>query len=102
MHADNKQASIGISIEHNDSAMRELYFDQMLELKSLLHEALSEEWEWYRHKTDPNGRVVASVFKAVTGVSVFERDDWPQLISFFKPRIIALDAFWENARYSFD
>lgn len=102
MHADNKLASIAISIEHNDAAMRDLYFDQMLELQTLFHEAVDEKWEWHRSTTGPNGRVVASVSKAISGVSVFNRDDWPDLISFFKPRIIALDTFWENARYSFD
>jgi hypothetical protein len=27
-----------------------------------------------------------------------DRTQWPALISFFKPRIIALDAFWETYR----
>ncbi len=29
-------------------------------------------------------------------------EQWHDLIAFFKPRIIALDAFWTDAKYSFD
>jgi hypothetical protein len=35
-------------------------------------------------------------------VSVFRKEDWPQMISFFKPRLIALEAFWTQARYAFE
>ncbi len=38
----------------------------------------------------------------VTDVSIFNKEDWPQLISFFKQRIIALDQFWSMAQYGFD
>ncbi|RYZ23162.1 MAG: DUF4268 domain-containing protein, partial [Chitinophagaceae bacterium] len=33
---------------------------------------------------------------------IFRREDWPELISFFKPRIVALDAFWSEAKYFFE
>jgi hypothetical protein len=45
---------------------------------------------------------VSRIYKEITGVSVFNKDHWPDLISFFKPRIIALDSFWENAKYGFE
>ena len=52
--------------------------------------------------TASDGKIVTKICKAIAGVSVLNRGDWPELISFFKQRMIALDAFWENARYSFD
>jgi hypothetical protein len=36
------------------------------------------------------------------GVSIFNKEDWPKLISFFKPRIVALDEFWNMVKYSFE
>ena len=102
MEADNKSASIAISIEHTDAGIRELYFEQLLELQLMLHESLGEAWDWLPNATDANGRPVSRVVAEIRNVSVFNKDDWPELISFFKPRIIALDAFWENARYSFE
>jgi hypothetical protein len=102
METGNKSAAIYISIEHNDREIQQMYFEQFLELKSLLHDALDENWDWQLHVSDEHGKVVSRIYKETLGVSVFNREHWPELISFFKPRIIALDAFWEDARYSFE
>jgi hypothetical protein len=101
MDAGKKSATISISLEHRDPGIQELYFQQFQEYKTLLHTTLGEEWEWQLHTTD-DGKVISRIFKSVSGVSVFNKDHWPDLISFFKPRIIALDSFWEDARYGFE
>jgi hypothetical protein len=94
-------AAISISIEHNDSGIRELYFEQFLELKLVLHDTLDEEWDWQREAII-NGKMISRIVNELPATSVLNKDQWPWLISFFKPRIIALDSFWENAKYSFD
>jgi len=102
MDAGKKSAAIFISMEHRDPGIRELYFEQFRELKMLLRAALQEEWEWQLNVPIGGGKVISRIYKEVSGISVFNKDHWPELISFFKPRIIALDSFWENARYSFE
>ena len=102
MDVNQKHAIICIAIEHTDPGIRELYFEQFLELKELLHTALEEEWEWQLHANVAEDKIVSRIYKEMSGVSVFNKDQWPDLISFFKPRIIALDGFWENAKYSFN
>ena len=100
MDAGPKSAVISVSMEHADPSIQELYHEQFLEFKSLLHETLQEEWDWQLH-VPSDGKLISSISKQLSGVSVFNKDHWPELISFFKPRIIALDSFWENAKYSF-
>lgn len=102
MEADKKQASIAIELNHPDAGIQELFFEQFTELQHILHDSLGEEWEWDLHTADENGKIVSRIYKEIKGVSVFNQDNWPELISFFKPRIIALDEFWSNAMYSFD
>ncbi len=102
MDTGQKSASISISMEHNDQEIQELYFQQFLELKSLLNDILQEEWEWQLQLKTNEGKIISRVYKEISGVSVFNSDHWPTLISFFKPRIIALDSFWEDAKYSFE
>jgi hypothetical protein len=102
MDVGPKSASTAITIEHRDLGIQELYFEQFLELKELLHSTVAEEWTWQHAITLPDGRVISRIFKELPDVSIFNRDQWSDLISFFKPRIIALDSFWENARYSFE
>lgn len=100
MDAGKKSAMISISLEHNDPELQQLYFEQFLEMKDMLHATLGEEWEWQLH-AQVDGKIITRIFKILPEVSVFNKEDWPDLISFFKPRIIALDSFWENARWGF-
>ncbi|WP_046247148.1 DUF4268 domain-containing protein [Hymenobacter terrenus] len=102
MQADNRRATIAIEMTHPDAGIRELFFEQFLELEALLHEALGEEWTWEPNATDANGLPYSRIYKELGGVNLFNRNDWPALISFFKPRIIALDAFWTDAQYAFE
>jgi predicted metal-dependent hydrolase len=102
MEANQKSAVISIAIEHYDAGIRELYFQQFQELKTVLHAMLEEAWEWHAYKPIAEDKIISSIYKELPGISVFNKEQWPELISFFKPRIIALDRFWEDARYSFE
>jgi hypothetical protein len=102
MHADNRTARIAIEMAHPDTGIRELFFEQFKEYKNILHSALGEEWDWQLHTTDDYGKTLSRIYKEIAPVNVFNNNDWPQLISFFKPRIIALDEFWSDAKYGFD
>ena len=101
MDANQHRATISISIQHPDPDVEELYFDQFVELKGLLHTELQEAWEWQLRLPADDGKVATRIYKELPGVSVLNRNQWPELISFFKKRIIALDKFWETARYTF-
>lgn len=102
MQADGRRATIGIELTHPDAGVRELFFEQFRELKAMLHEATGETWRWEADTTDANGQPLSRIFTELTPVNLFSRDDWPALISFFKPRLMALDEFWSSAQYAFD
>lgn len=102
MQANGKNATIGIEITHPDSGIQELYFEQFVALKTLLQEALGETWNWELLAPDENNKLTSRIYTEISPVNVFNKEDWPTLISFFKPRIIALDQFWGDAQYSFD
>ena len=101
MDADGEQASIRIVMQHPDGLTQQQYFDQFTALKRLLHEHVGEAWDWKLHTTNEFGKTVSSISKTLAPASIFNREDWPKLISFFKPRMIALDEFWSSAQYSF-
>lgn len=101
MHADAKVASIAIEIHHSDNEVQQLYFEQFIQLKTLLNSSLQEDWQWQLHLQDENRKTISKIFKELAGANIFNKESWPALISFFKPRIIALDDFWSNARFGF-
>lgn len=102
MEAENRKARIGIEIVHPDTGIQELFFEQFMELRSMLRTQTGEEWNWQLHYFDDEGRTISRIYTELNNTSIFNRDDWPKLISFFRPRITALDEFWSVAKYSFD
>ncbi len=102
MRADNKAAYTGIELTHKDAGMQALYYEQFQQTKSMLNDALNEEWIWQLLTQDEHGKNISRIYTVLDNVSIFKQDDLPQLISFFKPRIIALDAFWASAKYVFE
>jgi hypothetical protein len=102
MQADNRTAIITIELTHKDPGVQQLYFEQFQQLKKFFDEAVGEAWQWQLHTTDDHGRTVSRIYKEMEGVSIYKKEDWPGLISFFKQRILALDAFWSNVKYSFE
>lgn len=102
MRAERGFASIGIELGHSDPELQELFFDQFKELKNLLKGSLGEEWDWKLHERNEFGQPVTKIEKILPGVNVLEQEDWPKIISFLKPRIIALDEFWDNVKPGFE
>jgi hypothetical protein len=102
LNADGKKASVSIELSHPDIEIQELFYEQFLELKMLLHTILNEEWEWNLHIPDEMGKIISNIKKEISPVNIYKQEEWPELISFLKPRIIALDEFWTDAKYSFE
>jgi hypothetical protein len=102
MKAEQNFASIGIEICHSDTELQELYFDQFVQLKNLFHNSVTEDWEWKLMVINEFGQPISKIEKVLPGVNVMEEEYWPEIISFFKPRIIALDEFWDNVKPGFE
>ena len=102
LHADNRRAHLAIELTQADAGVRELFYEQFVELKPLLHAALGEEWTWEPAATTEHGQPLSRIYRELAPANLFSRDDWPALISFFKPRLLALDAFWSGAQYAFE
>jgi hypothetical protein len=102
MQADNHSAQIFIELSHKDTGIRELYFEQFLQFRKLMEEELGEKWTWIKEATDETGRKTSRITRKISPVNIYNKDDWASLITFFKPRLIALDAFWNQVKYGFE
>jgi len=92
MDVDRDRAILSI-VTDTDPAVA----DRLFQLRPLFEESLGEQdWSWQRHAS------TTTVSKELTGINIFQREDWPAIISFLKPRLMALDAWWSMARYQFE
>jgi hypothetical protein len=98
MDADNKTASIGIELKHPDHAARKDLYSRLLAMKTMLEEQTGEDWTWDENSLDEHGRPYIRIWTGIGKVNIFNKADWPAIISFLKPRMLALDAFWYEVK----
>jgi len=103
MDATAVAATIAIEISHTDSSSRYNYFDKLVQVKSILEKTTGESWQWEKDQKDEDGQVISRIYTTKEKLNIFNEADWPAIISFLKPRIIALDEFWmmvkDNVEY---
>jgi hypothetical protein len=102
MEVDSERASVGIRISHADLDLQKIFFEEFEKLRDALEEFTQEELIWKLHAQDEHGKTISLIYSESANLSIYRKDDWPGIISFFKPRIIALDAFWANWKYGFE
>lgn len=95
-------ASIAIEISHKDAALHELYFNHFRTFKKALEEIVEEKWDWQLNTVNESGAPVARIYANLHDVKLYNENDWPAIISFFKKRIIALDKFWNEYKDIFE
>lgn len=102
MHADNQMATIGIELNHTDALIRQIYFDHFIAMKTMLHEALGEVWIWQQEGFDEWGKPFSAIYTQLQPTNIMHEKHWPELIGFFKPRLLALDGFWADVKDSME
>lgn len=103
MDADRDHAIILISLSHKDPETRQSHYQQFNQLQPMLWEVLKEDdWIWKENEMDWFGKTTSSISKMLENVNVLRQSDWPAIISFLKPRIIALDEFWSMTKPAFE
>ncbi|MBE8712485.1 DUF4268 domain-containing protein [Sphingobacterium hungaricum] len=101
MDADQYQGVIMIEMANPDAGIRELQFETFKTYKKIFEETVGEDWVWEKEFVDAYGKATTRIYKELKGVNLYNEQDWPELISFFKPRLLALDDFWTTAKYGF-
>jgi len=102
MDVDSRRAVVAVVLDHPDAEVRGAYFERLRQMRSIFEDEVGEgDWIWEPGGADEHGRVVSRVAKELRGVNLFRTEDWPAIISFLKPRVIAFDSFWSMVRYQF-
>ena len=102
MEADMHKAVIGIKLSHEDPEIRALFFEQFEKLSPQLTTYLKETWQWHLHYENEHYQESSRIYTTLEPSNIFNKDHWPEIISFLKPKLIALDAFWCDWKYAFE
>lgn len=97
MDATGKTTRIGIEITHKDQGLRDLFYEQLQEFKLLIEQAMNEEWIWDQNMFNESGKSISRIYIEIHG-NIFVKDEWGEMFSFLKKRLIAFDDFWSDAK----
>jgi hypothetical protein len=103
MDVERDHAVIMILLSHSDVMVRQSHYHQLVQLKGLLQDALGEtDWTWQLDDPLMDGKMTSRISKSLYGVNIHKESDWAAIISFLKPRMIALDEFWSMVKHTFE
>lgn len=102
MNADKESAYIGIEMLQNIPGQAPGFYQQFLLLKPLLQDQMDETWIWEEVFENETCQTLSRIYTQLKPANIFSEADWPAIISFLKPRIIALDHFWYNHKMIFE
>jgi hypothetical protein len=103
MDTPNRGANVGIQLTDPDPLVRLQVFQQFQQLKNILVETTGyDDWIWEPSTHNQTGQEISRIYVTLERASVLNKADWPELISFFKARLIALDQFWRLVKFQFE
>lgn len=92
-------ATISIEFSHPDIGVQLYQFNQLAACKKKFIEECGEDWQWQKMRKVEDNKTISNITASIKNVSVLNQSDWPEIISFFKPRLISLDKFWSNFKF---
>ena len=96
LKADNKTATVSIELQHKDEEIRQLYWEQLCELKTLLTNTLPDEFVWDENQYNDAGMKISAVYCQIEHVNIYDKNTWKEIFEFFERNILALDEFWHE------
>ncbi|CAM3920818.1 DUF4268 domain-containing protein [Flavobacterium cucumis] len=99
-YVDNKKAQVILDIEPKDEEKRKVYYEKVESLKTILLEDYLEDVIFERNFYLETGKIISRVWVEKTGISINNKDTWPQIFEFFAEKMDAFESFfYENEDY---
>ena len=99
-YVDNKKALVLLDIEPKDEEKRKIYYEKVESLKTILLEDYLDDVIFERNFYLETGKIISSVWVEKTGISINNKNTWPEIFDFFAEKMDAFERFfYENEDY---
>ncbi|MCA1967379.1 MAG: DUF4268 domain-containing protein [Flavobacterium sp.] len=99
-YVDNKKAQVLLDIEPKDEEKRKIYYEKVESLKIILLEDYLDDVIFERNFYLETGKVISRVWVEKTGISINNKNTWPEIFDFFAEKMDAFERFfYENEDY---
>ncbi len=93
-YVDNKKAQVLLDIEPKDDKNRIIYYEKVESLKDLLLEEYLPDAIFERDFHLSTGKVISRVWVEKTGISMNNKNHWPEIFEFFSEKMEAFEYFF--------
>ncbi|MEN8786611.1 MAG: DUF4268 domain-containing protein [Flavobacteriales bacterium] len=90
-----KKASFSFDLQHRDTGMRELFYEQFTELKAVINDSFENELTWVSEFETEYG-TSSRIYAELENVSVFNKNDWHDVFPFLEKNIVSAHEFWNE------
>ena len=99
-YVDNKKALVLLDIEPKDEEKRKIYYEKVESLKTILLEDYLDDVIFERNFYLETGKIISRVWVEKTGISINNKNTWPEIFDFFAEKMDAFERFfYENEDY---
>lgn len=99
-YVDNKKAQVLLDIEPKNDKNRIIYYEKVESLKDLLLENHLPDAIFEREFHLSTGKVISRVWVEKTGLSMNNKEHWPEIFEFFSEKMEAFEYFFfEHEEY---
>ena len=90
---NEKEAIFSIELQHPDS-IRELFYEQFCELKTILEDTLNTKLIWEELYINEFDKAISRIYIVLPDVNLFNKNDWQKVFVFFDSKMVKLHSFW--------
>ena len=93
---DTKKAFVSIDVTSNDALLQGYYYEKLESLKKLMLEEISPELIFDSHYTLDSGKLIGRVYLIKEGVSIHNKQTWPEVFEFFYNNMDKMEQFFKE------
>ncbi len=97
----NNKEAIVIELSHPDLNVQLQQFEQLELFKKQFQQIVGTDWRWQKMNKNAVDKINCTIETLIENVNINMEFQWTEIISFFKPRLIALDNFWCSHKFAF-
>lgn len=95
-YVDQNHAKVVIEIQDKDPGIRELHWDQFIELKKILEGFFEDQLIWKEEAINQANKPCSQIYIELPEVNLYSSDDHQKIYAFLKENMVKLDEFWET------
>ena len=93
-YVDNKKVQVLIDIEHRNEEKRNVYFEKLESLKTILEEEFIQDLVFEKNFVLENGKINSRIWIEKSGIGFSNRNHWDAIFDFFYEKMNDLELFY--------